>query len=184
MSTWDPENPANTPADLRDKLEEANRLLDDRDEAHAAELAAKDREMAFLRAGVDVDSDAGRIFAKGYEGDLSVDAIRAAASGFNLTPAQAAAPDPSTQTPTDPELSAEEQQLLDAGAQINGNPPPPEPPVADPREVAVQIAEQAMADGATRDEAIGYGFNALVNAGAQGDERAIAHQKILVQQEV
>ena len=43
----------------------------------AQEAAATKRELAFLKAGVDVDSKAGKLLLKAYEGDLSdIEALR------------------------------------------------------------------------------------------------------------
>jgi hypothetical protein len=45
-----------------------------------------ERQMAFMQAGVDLDSPLGKMFAKGYEGDLTVDAIRTAGSEVGVVP--------------------------------------------------------------------------------------------------
>lgn len=51
------------------------------------EAAATKRELAFVRAGIDPDDPKLKYFAKGYDGEINADAIRAAATeaGF-LTP--------------------------------------------------------------------------------------------------
>jgi hypothetical protein len=51
--------------------------------AEAEALQAK-RELAFLRAGVDLDDPRSTYFVKGYDGEVNVDAIRSAAleAGF------------------------------------------------------------------------------------------------------
>jgi len=44
-----------------------------------AEAAQARRELAFLKAGVDLESPLGKLFAKGYDGDLTPDAVKSAA---------------------------------------------------------------------------------------------------------
>lgn len=62
------------------KLEAENKAL--REKAAAAETAQ--RELAFVKAGVDVNAPIAKYFVKGYDGDLSPDAIREAAAEANL----------------------------------------------------------------------------------------------------
>jgi len=55
------------------------------------------RKLAFVEAGVDISSPAAKYFIKGYDGDLNVDAIKAAATEIGLV----GAPPPPV---TDPQL--------------------------------------------------------------------------------
>jgi hypothetical protein len=58
-------------------------------EAKAKELENAARELAFVKAGVDVNAPIAKYFVKGYDGELSADAIRVAAQEANLIqPAQ------------------------------------------------------------------------------------------------
>jgi len=58
-------------------------------EAKAKELETAARELAFVKAGVDVNAPIAKYFVKGYDGELSSDAIRVAAQEANLIqPAQ------------------------------------------------------------------------------------------------
>ena len=58
-------------------------------EAKAKELETAARELAFVKAGVDVNAPIAKYFVKGYDGELSADAIRVAAQEANLIqPAQ------------------------------------------------------------------------------------------------
>ena len=50
----------------------------------AAEAAAAKKELAFLRAGIDLDSPQGKLFAKAYDGEASLDAVKAAAQEYGL----------------------------------------------------------------------------------------------------
>ena len=58
-------------------------------EAKAKELETAARELAFVKAGVDLNAPVAKYFVKGYDGELSADAIRVAAQEANLIqPAQ------------------------------------------------------------------------------------------------
>lgn len=58
-------------------------------EAKAAEADRASRELAFLKAGVNPDDPAARYFVKGYDGELTPDAIKAAATEARIiSPAQ------------------------------------------------------------------------------------------------
>ena len=54
-----------------------------------AEAAAAKKELAFIRAGVDLDSPQGKLLAKAYDGDLTPDAVKAAAVEFGILAAEA-----------------------------------------------------------------------------------------------
>lgn len=66
-------------ARMRELENEVKTLRQERAEAEAAK-----RELAFVKAGVDLNSPMAKYFVKGYEGDFSPDAIRAAAAEANL----------------------------------------------------------------------------------------------------
>ena len=57
-------------------------------EAKAKEAEAAQREFAFVKAGVNPDSAAAKYFVKGYDGELTPEAIRAAAEEASLIPSQ------------------------------------------------------------------------------------------------
>lgn len=67
-------------AQLR-KVEAENKRLR---QIEAEALEAK-RELAFVKAGVDLSSPMAKYFVKGYDGDLDVQAIQQAAAEANLT---------------------------------------------------------------------------------------------------
>lgn len=53
------------------------------DEAKAEANAAK-RELALMKAGIDLNSPTGKLFVKAYDGEISVEAIKAAAGEYGL----------------------------------------------------------------------------------------------------
>ena len=66
------------------ELEDRNKAL----EAQAKEAEGAKRELAFVKAGVDPYSAAAKYFVKGYDGELTAEAIRAAAEEASLIPSQ------------------------------------------------------------------------------------------------
>lgn len=62
------------------KVEQENKLL----RQQAAELEHLKREMAFTKAGIDLNAPIAKYFVKGYDGEISAEAIRKAAEEANL----------------------------------------------------------------------------------------------------
>jgi cell division septum initiation protein DivIVA len=59
-----------------------------------AEFSVTQRELAFAKAGIDPASPQAKYFVKGYDGDLTPEAIRAAAEEAQLITPQPVQPDP------------------------------------------------------------------------------------------
>jgi hypothetical protein len=81
-------------AQLRN-LEAKNKEL----EGKLLEATEAQRKLAFVEAGVDINAPASRYFVKGYDGEMTADAIRQAAQETNLIGA----------TQQKPEVQAEQQ---------------------------------------------------------------------------
>jgi hypothetical protein len=50
----------------------------------AEEAAAAKRELAFMKVGIDLESPVGKLFAKAYDGDVSPEAVSAAAAEYGI----------------------------------------------------------------------------------------------------
>lgn len=70
-------------------MERRNREL----EKGLAEGQAAVRELAFLKAGVPVDTGPGKLFAKAYDGELTAEAIRQSALDFEIIREEASVSD-------------------------------------------------------------------------------------------
>ena len=70
------------------KLEQENKEL----RQLKAEAEAAKKKLAFVEAGVDLSNPVAEYFVKGYDGEISPEAIKSAASRLNLTPQSAPAP--------------------------------------------------------------------------------------------
>ena len=137
-----------------------------------AEAETARRELAFVKAGIDTSSKLGQLFAKSFEGDVSdVEAIKAEAKELGLLDPVHAEP---TSTPpaephvTDPaDTSASERSALASGAASDDG------SGVDPRQVAMDHANDAMAKGAPFEVAAGSFIADLAKAAIAGDQRVI-----------
>jgi len=89
--TGEEEQKRNPGREYQRDLEKKNRKL--QDDLEAAQKASGEgnlvrRENAFLKAGIDIEKGVGKLFFKGYEGELTKEAIIEAASadGLDLVP--------------------------------------------------------------------------------------------------
>jgi hypothetical protein len=94
----------------------------------AKEAASSKRELAFLKAGVDTETKAGKLLLKAYDGDLSdVEALKAEAAELNCLrgPPQPTGTElPQTQDPTQSvnlETGSGARQELAGGASVDPN---------------------------------------------------------------
>lgn len=138
------------------------------------------RELAFAKAGVDTDTEAGQIFMRGYNGDLEVEAVKTAAQGFGLTGQKATettettngtttttpAPTAVTLQPGEDKLSVERQALSTGAAGDTGID-------GDPYQEAIDLGRSVLAGGGKELEALGAAAKSLANRAHQGDRRVI-----------
>jgi hypothetical protein len=95
------------------KLQKEIRTL--RTESEAGKQAVRDLE--FVKAGVDVTDPKAKWFLKGYDGDLTAEAIKAAATEAGLTKAEEA---PAEQFTPEERASHERMAATNAGAAATG----------------------------------------------------------------
>jgi hypothetical protein len=87
-------------------------------EKKAKRADALEREVAFLKAGVNSDDPRAKWFYKGYDGELTADAIKAAAVEAGLVEAADGA---SEDIPADERASLERIDAAKVGGQPTGN---------------------------------------------------------------
>jgi len=68
---------------LEQDAKEGKRAKKEADEAKLEAQNAK-RELALMKAGIDLDSPTGKLFVKAYDGEITVEAIKAAAGEYGL----------------------------------------------------------------------------------------------------
>lgn len=78
------QEPDETPKDpVRARMKQLEKELNESKQA-LAEAEALKREVAFIKAGIPMDNPMAKYFVKGYEGEVSAEAIRQAAEEANL----------------------------------------------------------------------------------------------------
>lgn len=81
---FDNETGDETPKDpVRSRMKQLEKELQESKQA-LAEAEALKREVAFMKAGVPMDNPMAKYFVKGYDGEISAEAIRLAAEEANL----------------------------------------------------------------------------------------------------
>jgi hypothetical protein len=65
-----------------------------------AEAQAAKRELALLKAGIDLESPTGKLFAKAYDGEASVEAIKLSATEYGLIGTESAPAAPTQAAPS------------------------------------------------------------------------------------
>lgn len=160
------------------------RALERKGKGHDVAVSERDqlkREMVFLKAGVDTDSDAGRIFMRGYDGELEVDAVKSSASAFNLVkgsePSTSSSSTPPASSKPNPELQPGEEDLTRERADLGNQAPADQGQSPDPREEAVEIGQAVIKEGGKSEVGIGTAFNRLVKAAHDGDRRVIVERQ-------
>jgi hypothetical protein len=154
--------------EVNDNIAQLRKAADDGAKARTEAEALK-REIAFLKAGVNLDSAVGKMFAKAYDGELDVEMIKQGATEVGaITPPAAPA------TPEAPAVVHDEnqsQERMDLASQA-GRPGTIEP--GDPFESAMAAFEAARKSGASRDTAAASAFAKIIEAHNAGDGRVNA----------
>jgi hypothetical protein len=147
--------------DIDDNEPEAPRQLREyaaRQKARGDEADALRREVAFLKAGIDVSTRKGQAFASTFNGDLNdTAAILADATDFDPSIIKGQAPAPvetpapaETETPvTPPSTGSAERQALADGAIPSGS------AIQDVYTSSLDVARKSIEQGARTEEAMG-----------------------------
>lgn len=154
-------------------------------EAEAGQAAALQREVAFLKAGVDASTPLGGLFVKGYDGELDVDAIKAAYGQIvpqqpPVTPQDTGQPAVLQPPPDGGGLTEEQLERLrqSQGSLTNDSSPPGSEPTTPLGQDIMNAAFEATG-ARTRpqrgmdDKALNAGFSRLFERANQDDPEAI-----------
>lgn len=152
--------------DGNESIKELRRAADEGRRA-AAEAAAAKRELAFLRAGVDVDSPIGKLLIKSYEGELDVEAIKAEAVAVGAVKA------PETPAASDPGLSAEEMEQTRLRNDLASNSGTPSNHEANPYDQALEAYRRAQQEGVPMEQRAAAALAPVFEAAARGDRRVL-----------
>lgn len=131
----------------------------------ADELRAQNRALTFQAAGVDLESPVGKLFDKAYEGDLTVDAVKA---GWSEVAPQGA-PTPADDGPTPEELASQQART----ALTTGGTPPGQEPSVDPWTDATAGYRADREKGVPADAAQANALSKVFQAAYDGDKRVL-----------
>ena len=165
-------------AEPEDQGEEAIKGLRDaakRGKEASERAAALERENALLRSGIDVSSKLGAFFAEHYDGELEVEAIRAAAGELGLQP-DGTSPPPVTGTDPDVAAQGRAQRDLSSGTATE----PGATVDRDPREAGMDAFNAELAKGRPRQDAAAAYFGTVLSAAAGGDDRVLIDPSVQV----
>lgn len=132
----------------------------------AAKADSAERELVFLKAGIDTDTAVGKLALRGYDGDLTVDAVKA--FGTEIGAIGAAPTTPAVEITDDERALAQDRQIL-AGARTD----PVEDQGEHPALQGVKEFHGAIQRGVPRDNASGHFFDRVFDAAAKGDPRVL-----------
>ena len=149
------ENQENTSIkDLREAAERGRKA--------SSELDAMKREMAFLKAGVDLENKAGQLLMKAYDGDLEPELIRAEAE--ELGAITGAAPTPVAEAQEIDTSTAERQALVQDSVA-------PEATTESPYDRGHREFQDMINEGRPKEDAAARFVHTVLEAAGQGDER-------------
>lgn len=130
------------------------------------ELERKERQIAFLQAGIDTESKIGQMLMKTYEGELTSDAIRNEAIEIGLIKT-----DEDTSTaPVVDETQVQFQETRESFA--GGSSAPHEEPQVSATDRAFNEWNDARKQGLSNADAQDMAFASFIAAAAQGDSSA------------
>jgi hypothetical protein len=122
------------------------------------------RELAFLKAGVDTSTPTGALLLRAYDGELTADAVKAAAEPLGLIASSAS-----------PVTSAEvDQTAVRTGLQHNGTVSPGQEPEVHPIVAAAKDAAMVLERGGSYLDAVAAHVNRVSRAGMEGDTRVLS----------
>lgn len=130
------------------------------------------RELAFLKAGVNTDTPMGKYFAQGYDGELDPESIKAEAQQVGLVQGEEEE-DNSQQTNNNPQLTAEEQNQANSRRNLATGGLPDTGEGEDPYQTARRTHSESIDAGASKDDALAAGIGQILSAAANGDERVM-----------
>ena len=160
-------------SDEQNTTEEADHIKALREKAKLADQVASEksvleRKVAILEAGVNTTTPVGAMFLKSYDGELTTEAIKAAAAEVGLVEGQPT-PEPEPGSPGTPE--AQTQQVREGLSQ--GNVAPFEEPVKSAKDNAWDTFTNARKSGMREEDARQEAFASFIEAGLRGDSTAL-----------
>lgn len=162
------------PQQMREAFERTRQQLDQATQS-LAELPATQRTIAMLRAGVDESHPAAAVFMRGYDGELEVDAVKAAWTAIAGTSPTATPPPTVNPDGSDPAVEDQLRDLANQQNQLGNNGVPAgDEPTVDPQTEMIQGFHEDRKRGLNRPQAMARGLDKLFTRAAEGDERIVS----------
>lgn len=160
---------AQTPAELREHVKRLE------DKAKAADQLQ--RENAFLKAGVNLESKAGQLLFKAYDGELDIDALRNEAKELNalMAPATPAAPPEAPKAP-EPTITPDELASTEMRDGIQHGEASADPKGKDTKTEALANSERILQEGGSRDDAVASYFADVAIAGYKEKDTSVIYR--------
>jgi hypothetical protein len=136
-------------------------------------VAEKDRQIAFLQAGVDTTSKLGQMLMKSYEGELTAEAIKTEAEEigmFNSVPAEVVEENPA---PTQAQV---EYQMAREGLSGGNTAMTEEPAPRSAVDKAFNEWNESRKNGLSNADAQDLAFASFISSAAQGDQTAMFNE--------
>jgi hypothetical protein len=177
-----PENDNDEPTPQESANMAELRAAAERGRAAQAEADAARRELAFLKAGITTDTGPGKLLLKSYDGDLTPEAVLAAAAEYGIAP-QPAQPPAEAPAPA-PAFTAEDAAAARERAElVSGSEPPGGPADPDPIQTGLDRFYEDRKSGKSSEQAAKSFIDTVFSAAAAGDERAL-HDPVRWRQEM
>jgi hypothetical protein len=129
------------------------------------QVADLSRKLAVLESGIDADSSLGKLFLKGYDGEVTGDAIKQSATEYGIPFKGQTQEAPVDEQPQDSGTETR-QELADQAPADTGE-------SADPNQTARDNFKRSIEDGRTTETAAGDFIATLAQAALNGDQRVI-----------
>ena len=173
MSDIDPDD-----SNERFSMEDFRAAKDEAAKARA-EMETVRREATFLRAGVDLESKAGKLLFKAYDGELDADAIKAEAAdiGALAAPAPAAAPAQPEQTPAPTYTDDERSQTRERAALATGSEVPTAAPDVNPWAAGFAEYQELRTSGAPLNDAADAVLGRVMEAAYLHHDQRVLHNQ-------
>lgn len=143
----------------------------------AADAAAAKRELVFVKAGVDTDSRLGKLALAGYDGDLTVEAVKAFATEIGAI--GTATKSPVVEITDDERALASDRQAL-----AGGRAEPAQDQGEHPTLAALKDYQDRLQRGSGHERARAVALDKILTAAANGDQRVIYSDRDLWKHQV
>lgn len=129
------------------------------------------RELAFLKAGIDTNSPMAQYFVQGYSGELDPESIKEEATKVGLVSGEEE--EEKTTENNNPDLTQEEKDQATNRRNLSTGALPDDNEGESPYAAARRTHKETIDAGASKDDALAAGIGKIFDAALNGDERVM-----------